>query len=206
MLFVVATTACALMLPCTPIQIPSAATRNHAPPQMNLIEDAAELATEAFEDVSKLATAVAALVIFSSVYVVEPREVGIVTTLGSISPVPLEAGFHVTSPLADVQTFSVKTSLAEESTTVPTKEGLSIELDTALLYRLDPDKVQSLILSVGSGFERVVIQPELRSIVRGLTSEVEAKALYTSGRGELQRRLKEDLSEAFGWSKMVLNV
>ena len=207
MLFMVATTACAFMLPCTPIQIPAAATRNHAPPQMNLIEDAAKLATEAFEDVSKLATAVAALVIFSSAfYVVEPGEVGIVTTLGSISPVPLEAGFHVKSPLADVQTFSVKTSLAEESTTVPTKEGLSIELDTALLYRLDPDKVQSLILSVGSGFERVVIQPELRSIVRGLTSEVEAKALYTSGRGELQRRLKEDLSEAFGWSKMVLNV
>ena len=192
----VATTACAFMLPCTPIQIPSAATRNHAPPQMNLIEDGAMLAT----------AVAAALVIFSSVCVVEPGEVGIVTTLGSISPVPLEAGFHVTSPLANVQTFSVKTSLAEESTTVPTKEGLSIELDTALLYRLDPDKVQSLILSVGSGFERVVIQPELRSIVRGLTSEVEAKALYTSGRGELQRRLKEDLSEAFGWSKVVLNV
>ena len=88
---------------------------------MNLIEDAAKLATEAFEDVSKLATAVAALVIFISVCVVEPGEVGIVTTLGSISPVPLEAGFHVKSPLADVQTFSVKTSLAEESTTVPTK-------------------------------------------------------------------------------------
>ena len=172
MLFVVATTACALMLPCTPIQIPSAATRNHAPPQMNLIEDAG----------SWLATAVAALVILSSVYVVEPGEVGIVATLGSISPVPLEAGFHVTSPLANVQTFSVKTSLAEESTTVPTKEGLSIELDTALLYRLDPDKVQSLILSVGSGFERVVIQPELRSIVRGLTSEVAAKSFSLHGR------------------------
>ena len=210
MLFMVATTACAFMLPCTTMQIPSAATRNHAPPQMNLIDDmiadAAKLATEAFEDASKLATAVAALVIFSSAfYVVEPGEVGIVTTLGSISPVPLEAGFHVKSPLANVQTFSVKTSLAEESTTVPTKEGLSIELDTALLYRLDPDKVQSLILSVGSGFERVVIQPELRSIVRGLTSEVEAKALYTSGRGELQRRLKEDLSEALGWSKVWIS-
>ena len=65
--------------------------------------------------------------------------------------------------------------------------------------------MQNLILSVGSGFERVVIQPEVRSIIRGLTSEVEAKALYTSGRGELQRRLKEDLSEAFGRS-MVLKI
>ena len=102
------------------------------------------------------------------------------------------------SPLADVRSYSTKTILAEESTTVPTKEGLSVELDTALLYRLDPRKVQELIVSTGSDFERVVIQPEVRSIIRGLTSEVEAKALYTSGRGELQRKLKEDLTEASG--------
>lgn len=148
---------------------------------------------------AKLIAGGVALILFSSVTaIVEPGDVGIVTTLGAMSPAPLQAGFHFKSPMADVRTFSVKTVLTEEKTTVPTKEGLSIELDTALLYRLEPEKVQSLILSVGSDFERVVVQPEVRSIIRGLTSEVEAKALYTSGRGELQRRLKEDLSEALG--------
>merc|ERR1712167_289599 len=40
------------------------------------------------------------------------------------------------------------------------------------------------------------IKPEVRSIVRGLTSKSEAKALYTSGRDELQRELKAELAEA----------
>ena len=204
MLFMAAATASAFMLPCAPIQIPSAVTRNNAPPRMNELGDLIGRAVAGGS--GKLTAAVVALVIFSSATtVVQPGEVGIVTTLGQLSPAPFQAGFHFKSPLADVRTFSVKTILTEESTTVPTKEGLSIELDTALLYRLEPEKVQNLILSVGSGFERVVIQPEVRSIIRGLTSEVEAKALYTSGRGELQRRLKEDLSEAFGRS-MVLKI
>merc|ERR1711918_175351 len=46
------------------------------------------------------------------------------------------------------------------------------------------------------GFADVIIKPEVRSIVRGLTSKFEAKALYTSGRDELQRELKAELAEA----------
>jgi hypothetical protein len=197
MLSMTAVTTCAFMLPCAPIQIPSAVTRNSAPPRMGWRDELP----------AKLIAGGVALILFSSVTaIVEPGDVGIVTTLGAMSPAPLQAGFHFKSPMADVRTFSVKTVLTEEKTTVPTKEGLSIELDTALLYRLEPEKVQSLILSVGSDFERVVVQPEVRSIIRGLTSEVEAKALYTSGRGELQRRLKEDLSEALWPRSMVLKI
>ena len=58
--------------------------------------------------------------------------------------------------------FSVKTVLAEEENFVPTKEGLTVELDTALLYRLDPAGVPDLYLSVGDRYEEVVIKPEVR--------------------------------------------
>merc|ERR1712032_1713875 len=40
----------------------------------------------------------------------------------------------------------------------------------------------------------VVIQPELSSAVRGFTSGADAKALYTHGRGEIQRKLKAELA------------
>jgi len=73
-----------------------------------------------------------------------------------------------------------------------------VELDTALLYRLDPGAVRDLYLNVGDRFEEVIIKPEVRSIVRGLTSESEAKALYTSGRSEVQGKIKAALSEALG--------
>ena len=217
MLFM-AVTACAFMLPCAPIQSPSAVTRNNAPPQMlDRFGGKKKLPTRSGggggggggdQTAAYTATAAAfAFVIFASTFnIVQPGQVGIVTTLGSMSPIPVQAGFRFKSPLANTETFSLKTTLTEESTTVPTKEGLSIELDTALLYRLEPEKVQSLILSVGRDYERVVIKPEVRSIIRGLTSQVEAKALYTSGRGELQQRLKDDLSEAFGRSMVRIDL
>merc|ERR1712023_624204 len=47
---------------------------------------------------------------------------------------------------------------------------------------------------VGEDYDKVVILPELSSAVRGLTSEVNAKALYTSGRSEIRDKLVEELN------------
>ena len=128
--------------------------------------------------------------------VVPPGEVGVVTTLGKMNPDPLEPGLALRNPISSVQLFSTKTQLSEEQNFVPTKEGLTVELDTALLYRIDSASVPQLLQSVGERFADVIIKPEVRSIVRGLTSKSEAKALYTSGRDELQRELKAELADA----------
>merc|ERR1712230_167412 len=89
--------------------------------------------------------------------------------------------------ISRVQLFSTKTQLSEEENFVPTKEGLTVELDTALLYRIDSASAPQLLQSVGERFADVIIKPEVRSIVRGLTSKSEAKALYTSGRDQNSR-------------------
>ena len=52
----------------------------------------------------------------------------------------------------------------------------------------------SLYGSVGKGYRDKLIAPEASSAVRGLTSESEAKALYTSGRSEIQNKLKSELT------------
>ena len=44
----------------------------------------------------------------------------------------------------------------------------------------------------------IVVKPELSSAVRGLTSEQEAKALYTSGRSVIQQALREELKSTLG--------
>jgi len=144
------------------------------------------------------AAALATFLLANSLTVVSPGTVALQETFGNVNPTPLEAGLHIKNPLTNLRTFSVKTVLAEEENFVPTSEGLTVELDTALLYRLDPAKAASIYLSVGERFSETIIKPEVRSIVRGLTSEAEAKALYTSGRGEIQRKLKVELSEALG--------
>jgi regulator of protease activity HflC (stomatin/prohibitin superfamily) len=97
-----------------------------------------------------------------------------------------------------VEILSAKTQLLEEKNIIPTKEGLSVTLDTAVLFRLDAAKAATLYRQVGSNYIEVLIKPEAASAVRGLTSESEAKALYSSGRNLIQDALKEELTTKLG--------
>ena len=47
----------------------------------------------------------------------------------------------------------------------------------ALLFHVEEERVQDIFLSLGENFIDVLVQPELSSAVRGLTSEQDAKAL-----------------------------
>ena len=51
---------------------------------------------------------------------------------------------------------------------------MNVELDVALLYHADPKQIRELFLSIGDGYEKTLLLPELQSAVRGLTSEVGA--------------------------------
>merc|ERR1712054_737902 len=53
---------------------------------------------------------------------------------------------------------------------------------------------REIFLTLGEDFETVLVLPEMQAAVRGLTSEVSAKALYTSGRLEIRNKLMEELS------------
>jgi prohibitin 1 len=137
------------------------------------------------------------LLALKSVYVVDAGEIGIASTFGSLER--YDPGFHLRNPLlTSVDRLSTKTELLEQSNFVPTKEGLTVELDTSVLVRLDPDRAVELYRSVGPEFIRKLVIPEASSSVRGLTSESEAKALYTSGRIELHNRMKDELTEKLG--------
>jgi len=125
-------------------------------------------------------------------FIVEPGNIGLVVTLGQVTS--YESGLHYKMPyLSRVITLSAKTQKLEESNTTPTKEGLSVKLDTAILYRIDPTKAADLYKDVGEYYSDVVLAPEAASAIRGLTSESDAKALYTSGRNLIQDSVKSEL-------------
>lgn len=130
-----------------------------------------------------------------SVRTVPPAHAGVSITLGSVSETVLPAGIHLLNPLASVVNFNLKTQLLYTENSVPTQEGLNVELDVSVLYHVERDKVREVYLALGEEFEQVLIIPELQSAVRGLTSEVSAKALYTSGRTEIHNKLVTELKQ-----------
>lgn len=52
-----------------------------------------------------------------------------------------------------------------------------------------------LFTNVGIDYQKVLIEPEAASVIRGLTSESEAKSLYSSGRHQIQDAVKQELDE-----------
>jgi len=142
------------------------------------------------------AALVSVILLVASITIVPPAHVGVLVTLGHVHEVTLASGLHICNPLSRTIAFSTKTSLFEQQNHVPTREGLTVDLDTAVLFRIDQTRVREIYVTLGVDFIRVVLEPELASAVRGLTSESEAKALYTSDRAEIQRKLKADLQKS----------
>merc|ERR1711998_681895 len=140
----------------------------------------------------------------TSVRTVPPAHVGIAVTFGSVSTGTLQSGLHILNPFSSVVTMNLKTQLVYSEYILPTQEGLNVELDVSLLYHVDLSKVRDIYLQLGEAYEETLIMPELQSAVRGLTSEVSAKALYTSGRTEIHDKLHKELTDKLTARGIVL--
>jgi regulator of protease activity HflC (stomatin/prohibitin superfamily) len=114
--------------------------------------------------------------------VIDAGTVGVVDFWGSVSPVPLKAGVNVRNPLADIRIFSIKTKELREDVDTPSKEGLITHLEVSIWYRVIPEKAPEVYKTIGLGYEEVILKPLFRSVLRSVTTEYEAKALYTGGR------------------------
>jgi prohibitin 1 len=129
-----------------------------------------------------LAVVGALVLLYLSVTVVPAGHVGVKDFFGSVSDHILQPGISLVIPGTRVIKFSVQTREMKEVAAVPTSEGLIVNLDVSLLFRLQPDQAARLYKTVGRRFEAVIIDPQLRSVIRDVTAEYEAKFLYSASR------------------------
>lgn len=139
------------------------------------------------------ASATAALAA-SAFRVVPAGHVGILDKFGVVDSHVAEPGLHPKNPLAHLHLLSCKTATADFRCDVPSKEGLAVEIQFSVHYRLDPAKAVELYKTVGMDFEETIIKPQVRAAVRKATSSRDAKALYTSEREQVKADLLEELN------------
>ena len=132
-------------------------------------------------------------VVAGSLRVVPAGYVGVVDFFGTVSPRPLASGLNFVNPLARVVSMSIRTLEDKETMSVPSKEGLTVELEISALYHLDPVKAVEVYKTVGPRYSEVLFVPQFRAAARGVTGGSEAKALYTSEREMLGRTIQEHL-------------
>lgn len=127
--------------------------------------------------------------------VIPAGSVGVVDFLGTVSENTLKSGVNFVNPLSNVIKLSVKKQEIKETMNVPSKEGLSVQLEISLIYQLNPDKANNIYKTVGENYEEIIVIPQFRSVVRGVTAKYEAKALYTSERETLAKEIEVELQK-----------
>jgi regulator of protease activity HflC (stomatin/prohibitin superfamily) len=125
--------------------------------------------------------------------VVPAGHVGVVDLFGSVSPQTLKSGLNPVNPLARVAKLSVKTEEIKEVMEVPSREGLTVQLEASALFHLDPEKAAEVYKTVGPDYVAILLQPQFRSVTRGVTAQFDARALYTSEREQLALAMAAEL-------------
>jgi regulator of protease activity HflC (stomatin/prohibitin superfamily) len=131
----------------------------------------------------------------SCITVIRAGNVGVIDVFGKVSDTTLKAGLQFVNPLAHVVQMSVQTQEIKETMDVPSKEGMTVGIEVSVLYHLDPDKAADVYRRVGEDYVTVILEPQFRSITRGVTASYEAKALYTSEREAVERLITDDLKK-----------
>jgi prohibitin 1 len=133
---------------------------------------------------------VVVIFLFASIASVKSGHVGVLTLTGEV----LSEGIHLVNPFKANHEMTIRTQEIKESASVPSSEGLVINLDTSLIYHLNPEMAAEVYQKIGPNYAEVLIEPNLRAGIREATAAHTANALYTGEREMVAKQIREQLA------------
>lgn len=117
-------------------------------------------------------------------------EVGVLSWFGEVGDKTLEPGPHFVHPLKSVYRMNTQTQKDEEPASVPTKNGLPVDMKATMLWHLEGSKAPAMAREVGDqDYAARVVSPYFRNAVRDVTAEFLPEALYTAERVTVESRV-----------------
>jgi prohibitin 1 len=141
---------------------------------------------------------VVVILIFASVARVDSGNVGVLTLFGRVTGEVLPEGVHLVNPFKANHELSIRTQEIKESASVPSSEGLVMNLDTSLIYHLNPDQAAVVYQKIGPDYVTVLVEPNLRAAIRESTASHTANALYTGEREVVAKQIHDQLTNKLG--------
>jgi regulator of protease activity HflC (stomatin/prohibitin superfamily) len=142
-----------------------------------------------------------AVTILSSCTTVKQYEVGVRRKFGRLKPQVLKPGLYVYNPFVSVilkvPTRTLNMQINLES--LPSKEGLTIGSELAILYHVKPDQAVQILESVGKIRNgEMIILSVLRSAAADVTAKFYAKDMHTSERENIEKEIAQKMMTILG--------
>ena len=142
----------------------------------------------------------------STVVIVPAGAVGVHDLFGQVTEREYNSGFNMKHPLAHVEIMNIKTQeytmsntwdegAKAESDVIPTlsKEGLYLELDITILYRIQSSKADEIYKTVGTDYVNVIVRPQIRTAIRDVVARHEAKQVYGEERQTISLEIFDEM-------------
>ena len=132
-----------------------------------------------------------ASIAFTSCTVIKQGEVGVKRSFGKINEKPLMEGAKLFNPFTTtIIKLPTRTINMEVRLPLPSKEGLTVQSEVSILYRLVGSYGPSIVENLGRNYEQVVILPIFRSAVADVSSQYYAKDMHTGQRSVIEKDIK----------------
>jgi regulator of protease activity HflC (stomatin/prohibitin superfamily) len=131
--------------------------------------------------------------VFRFLVIIPAGTVGVVETFGKVSDKALLPGVNSLNPFSEVIEYSTRIKEIKETVDATSIEGLNLNMDVSLQYRLEPKSVANVYQNIGTSESEILIA-RFRSIIRQITAKYEAKSIYGDKREEIAQQLKQELS------------
>lgn len=132
--------------------------------------------------------------LLSSCAIVRPGEVGIKQKLGKLENKVRTQGAVVYNPfITRVVKTSIQTNNLELTISLPSKEGLSINSQISILYKLEKSKVINIINTYGLDYEPIIANV-FRSASADVCAQYLAKDMHSGMRAEIETMIQKKMA------------
>ncbi len=154
---------------------------------------------------------------YSSVYQIEPGQVGVQKLFGKVNNNTLESGLNIINPLAEVVTFDIRTQnytmsgvndegdkASDDAIRVLSADGLEVVIDLTVLYKVVPSETPRILQQIGTDYKNTIVRPLCRTKIRDNAVYYDAVALYSTKRDEFQDRIFKTIETDFKTRGLIL--
>jgi regulator of protease activity HflC (stomatin/prohibitin superfamily) len=143
----------------------------------------------------KLMTVIVASLLVTSCAVIRPGEAGIKQRLGVLEDNVTTQGSVFFNPFTTkVIKESTQTNNLKLALVIPSKEGLSVDSEISILYRLEVEKIPTVLRNLGPEYKNIMTAV-FRSASSDVCSQFFAKDMHSGKRADIEREIKLKMEE-----------
>lgn len=139
--------------------------------------------------------AVLSMLCITSCTTVRQGTVGVKQRFGKLDDRIITAGLVGVNPFTTrVVKVPIRTVNREVELALPSKEGLNVQCDISILYRIEAEKVPQIIATIGPDYEQAVIVSVFRSAAADICARYFAKDMHSAQRSVIEAEIARHMN------------